>query len=640
MSGRPSVSTGLEGHPLKPPDEKGSPKTRPSGHLSDVPLVSEDGQRAFFKASLERALAAEAKMGSVERCFEVAGAILRLSFAGERLVECLVPALAHLEVSAACRADAVFHVWDSESTGVAIMPPICPKEHFTRRGDIWSMVSRRFKSAYLMAETTVALMDVETATGVYWIHTARDLPYWTKAAPFRILLHWWMETRGCQLIHGAAIGTEGEGVLITGGGGIGNSITALACLAAGLQYLADDCLVVEPGPRPRVHSLYSTATLEWSQMARFPRFAGIARNHGSPEGDKAVIFLHPALDGQLARSMTLKAILTPNIVDRSASGLEPVSGPLLERAAGFTTMTLLPHVGRHTMAFIERLVANLPGLRLNLGYDDAAIPATIRALLKRSPAAVAALAYPAPQLPAADRPLVSAIVPVRDGASFLPEAVASIQAQHYPTLEIIVVDDGSTDDIQDVLHRLPAPIRYFRQEPSGPSAARNRGIREAKGEFIAFLDVDDLWPPDNLSLMVDAISGSPGWDVVHGFAQIMRQMPDTGQYEFIGNPLEVFLDYLSAGLYRRSVFDKVGMLDESLTYFEDVEWFYRARDAGLAIERLQQISLYVRRHGQNMTRGGTQREFSPMALKKILEYKRLRASVSGQDRASVKRVGP
>jgi GT2 family glycosyltransferase len=539
-------------------------------------------------------------------------------------------------------------------------PPICPREHFSGRGDIWSMVSPRFKSAFLSAEVAVALMDVETATGVFWIHSASELPYWATASPMRNLFHWWMESRGCQLVHGAAIGVDGEGVLITGKGGLGKSTTALACLDAGLQYVADDFLVVEPGPTIRVHSLYSTGKLEWSQMARFPRFAGLAKSFGSPQGDKAVLYLYPAFAGQLVRSLNLKAILTPGVVNRSESGVRPISRPVLERAAGFTTLTLLPHAGRHTMAFIERFVASLPGLRLDLGFDIAAIPATIAALVKRSPAALAALASrsadgrgaegPASESEGketfetesfrADRPLVSVIVPMRNGASFLPQAVASIQAQNYPALEIIVVDDGSTDDAAEVLARLPATIRYFRQEPSGPSAARNRGIREATGALIAFLDVDDLWPPDNLRLMVEAMTANRELDVVQGYAQIMRQMPETGQYEFIGCPLEVYLDYLGGSLYRRSAFDKVGLLDESLNYCEDLDWFYRARDGGLVIERLDQISLFVRRHAQNMTRNYTKREHSLfLVAQKIMAQKRLRASLAGHDPAGVGPAG-
>ncbi len=608
---------------MKPVAEEGLGRFE-ARQLSDVPLMSEDEQRAFFEASLDRALAAQAKAGVIERWFEVAGATLRICFAGDRLIECFVPALAHLEVPARSRADAVFHVWDSESTGVAMVPPVCPREHFSGRGDIWGMASRRFKSGFLQAEAAVVLMDTESATGIYWTQTASILPYWAKASPLRNLFHWWMETRGFQLLHGAAVGRDGEGVLITGKGGLGKSTTALACLDAGLDYVGDDYLVVELSPVPRVHSLYSTAKLNWDQMRRFPRFTGLARSHGSPEGEKAVMYLHPAMGRQLVRVLTLKAIVTPGIVDRPATRFSPAPAAVLERAAGFTTMTQLPHVGHHTMAFIERLVAGLPGLTMELGSELAAIPNAIEAFLALPPAAIAALARPAPAAAKTDRPMVSAIIPVRNGASFLADAVASIQAQNYPGIEIIVVDDGSTDDIQDVLRRLPAAIRYIRQEPSGPAAARNRGILAAKGELIAFLDVDDLWPPDNLNLMVDALSGKPGRDVVQGYAQIMRQMPDAGRYEFFGSPRDVFPNYLGAGLYRRTAFDRVGMLDEGMTFGEDVEWFYRARAAGLDIERLEQISLLVRRHDRNMTRGKTAEDLALRVLQRILRSHRAR----------------
>src|SRR6266481_2293133 len=162
MFGKPPASHGVEGRPLNPPVEKARAAMLEAVHMSDVPLVSEDEQRAFFEASLGRALAAEAKTGAVERWFEVAGATLRVSFAGDRLVEYLAPALGHLEIPASSHADAVFHVWDSASTGVAMVPPICAREHVTGRGDIWRMASRRFKCAFLAAEGAVALMDVET----------------------------------------------------------------------------------------------------------------------------------------------------------------------------------------------------------------------------------------------------------------------------------------------------------------------------------------------------------------------------------------------------------------------------------------------------------------------------------------------
>ena len=95
--------------------------------------------------------------------------------------------------------------------------------------------------------------------------------------------------------------------------------------------------------------------------------------------------------------------------------------------------------------------------------------------------------------------LLSVIMPVYNGAEFLAEAVASIVAQAYQPLEIIVVDDGSTDETATIVQSLGGEIRYLYQFNQGPAAARNAGLALAQGDLIAFLDVDDLWPADKLA---------------------------------------------------------------------------------------------------------------------------------------------
>jgi hypothetical protein len=587
------------------------------GQKSDLPHRSEAEQADFFQRCLDRALAAEAKAGTINRFFTLAGSTLKISFAGACLVESFTAALAHLEIPAPSRVDAVIHVWDGESTGVAMIPAICPVDSFTDRGDIWGMGSLRFRSAYHWGEYALAQMDVESATGIYWTAAASHLPYWSKASPLRTLLHWWMESKGCQLIHGAAVGNENGAVLITGKGGLGKSTTSVSCLLHGLSYASDDYVVIQLDPAPRAHSLYSTAKLNWDQMARFPDMAGLARSHGGPEGEKAVMYLHPTRSGQIARSLPLRAILTPSIVDREETILEPVSAALIRRAMAYTTMAQLPYAGPRTQAVVDRLIERLPRLHLALGRNLAEVPKVIEALLARSDEQIAALAAAPLEAKAPVLPLVSVIIPVRDGASFLPEAVASIQAQHYPAVEIIVVDDGSTDDLAGAIARLPTKIIYIRQDPAGQSAARNRGIAAARGEFVAFLDVDDLWPADNLELMVDAIMQRPDCDVVQGQAQLVQLMPETLKYQFVGNPRDAFADYLGAALYRRSVFGRVGMLDENLSFGEDMEWFNRAREDGARIESLEQIALHVRRHGRNMTFGKSVEELNALKVLKM-----------------------
>ena len=96
------------------------------------------------------------------------------------------------------------------------------------------------------------------------------------------------------------------------------------------------------------------------------------------------------------------------------------------------------------------------------------------------------------------KPLISGIVPVYNGERYLRETLDSMLAQTYQPLEVIVVDDGSTDGTPKVVAGYGDRVRYIYQENSGPAIARNRGIDAARGEFIAFLDADDLWHPEKL----------------------------------------------------------------------------------------------------------------------------------------------
>src|SRR5262245_20840904 len=95
--------------------------------------------------------------------------------------------------------------------------------------------------------------------------------------------------------------------------------------------------------------------------------------------------------------------------------------------------------------------------------------------------------------------LISCIVPVFNGERYLGEAIESILKQSYRPIEIIIADDGSTDDTVTVAARYGTQIRYLRQSNAGPAAARNLGLSVAAGEFVAFLDADDIWHPEKLA---------------------------------------------------------------------------------------------------------------------------------------------
>jgi glycosyltransferase involved in cell wall biosynthesis len=224
-------------------------------------------------------------------------------------------------------------------------------------------------------------------------------------------------------------------------------------------------------------------------------------------------------------------------------------------------------------------------------------------------------------------PLVSVIIPVFNGERFLREAVQSVrEAVHvsdekYWPVEIIIVDDGSTDSTATVAGSLPEPVRYLHQTNQGPAAARNRGIENAKGRLIAFADADDLWPTDKLDLQLPYLLSDPKVDIVMGRIQQVRLSASVNEPAFSVN--------LGSAVVRKSVFQRVGLFDESMRYSEDVDWFMRAREAGAAIVTIDAVTLFYRQHEQNMTRGKSTSELNVLkALKKSLDRRRERTGVA------------
>ena len=588
------------------------------------PQKTEQEQLDFFQRSYEKFLQAKASAGEINYFYSIGGTSVCLKFAGETLVQYLTPALEHHRVPEVRSPDLTLCLWDSDSTGTTMIPPPCKRDCFTDRGDIWGFQSSRIKTAFHWIECSVNLLDLNTNTGIYWVQTAKSLPYWVHASPLRTLLHWWMEKNGCQLLHAAAVGTEHGAVLITGKGGVGKSTTALSCLQADFDYLGDDYVVTRLEPSPTVLSLYSTAKLDAGQVANFPALSPIVDNPEKLDSEKAVLFLQPVRERQIVREMPLKAILTPQIADQEVTTIGTVSRWEIQRAMSFTTMSQLPYVGRHTHDYISRLIAALPHYRVEVGRDLTRIPVAIANLLAGLPAGQAPrTATPPMPPPSGDRPLVTVIIPVFNGQKFIREAVENVLQQNYPALEIIIVNDGSTDQTEAIIKQLPVDIRYFSQENGGPASARNRGIRDASGELITFLDADDLWPENNLHRLVAEILREPELEVVRGYAQLMEQNAQTKEFDFVGNPKESFPHYIAAAIYRKSVFAKVGLFDPMLRFGEDADWFIRATELNLNIRRLEETSLYVRRHGGNMTEGLNMVQLNVMKVfKKTLDRMR------------------
>jgi glycosyltransferase involved in cell wall biosynthesis len=217
---------------------------------------------------------------------------------------------------------------------------------------------------------------------------------------------------------------------------------------------------------------------------------------------------------------------------------------------------------------------------------------------------------------------VSTIIPVFNGERFVADAIESVLAQDYHPLEIILVDDGSTDNTSRIAERFAERICYVRQANRGPAAARNTGLSHAHGDAVTFLDADDLWTPGKLASQVAAVGRSPSRDIVLGHLQRLKLTSAHG-FEPHGAP-ELSLN-LGASLIRRQVFDLVGPFDESLRLADDWDWYMRARELGVSILVQDSVVLFYRRHDNNLTNQRDEGDRSTVeVLRRSLERRRKR----------------
>lgn len=183
------------------------------------------------------------------------------------------------------------------------------------------------------------------------------------------------------------------------------------------------------------------------------------------------------------------------------------------------------------------------------------------------------------------RPSVSVVIPTYNFAAFLPGAVEGVRAQGREDLEIIVVDDGSTDEtpaVLEVLAKENANLRWFRQENAGAAAARNRGVGEARGRFVAFLDADDLWLPGKLAAQFEALAEKP--EAAFSYTDVTLRHPNGVDEDLACGVADqpLLLQLLGGNLFatptvlaRRECFEEVGLFDPSLRTGEDWDMWMR-----------------------------------------------------------------
>jgi glycosyltransferase involved in cell wall biosynthesis len=225
--------------------------------------------------------------------------------------------------------------------------------------------------------------------------------------------------------------------------------------------------------------------------------------------------------------------------------------------------------------------------------------------------------------------LLSTVIPVYNGASYIGEAIDSVLSQDTMRSELIVVDDGSTDDTPFIAAQYGSRLRCIRKVHSGISETMNRGVQEAKGEYLAFLDADDYWLPGKLKVQLEVLRQKPSPDMVftslEQFFTPEKEEELKGRYKIPLAPEQGI--HSGTLLIRRSLFLKVGLFDESLKTGQFNDWFMRAKHLGLTHRVLQEVFYRRRIHGGN--HGIVSREHSADYLRVLRDHlKRNRESRS------------
>ncbi|KAB7732668.1 glycosyltransferase [Rudanella paleaurantiibacter] len=552
--------------------------------------------------------------------FDFAACRLQIQFVGEVPVSFFTDAIAHRAVNDQANlsiSDLTVWVADRHNSALQLPAPFWSWGELGQHGTIPGIDPQQGYASYQQVGNVFTLLDRANNRALIWADNLTDLPEWERSFPFRTLLHQWLEPTPWVLVHAGGVGDPTSGLLLTGKGGAGKSTATLACLDGGLGYAGDDFVLIDT-TTGLVHCLYNVAKLEADNLSRFPHWASQVANRDSMPAQKGQLFVYQHRPQQVLNQFLLRAIALPHFGGTTGTTYRPATSAEALLALAPSTMALLG-AGPTTFRKLTQLVEQYPLYWLETGTDLPQIPAAVRGILSQlNPKPMPDAKPQTDTSKAAPQPLVSVIMPVYNAERFVGDAIRSVLNGQYPNVEIICVDDGSTDSSAQIVQAFGPVVRYVYQENRGPAAARNRAFELVRGEFVTFLDNDDLYPDYKLSKQLATFAAEPDLDVVFGKTQyVFLDGSNPERFHFPDESRTVWNILMGAGLFRTSVFRRIGLFNEELRIGEDGDWYNRAREQGVRIRSTDEVMLYYRHHDANYTRD---EELVKSTLLKAIKY--------------------
>lgn len=323
-----------------------------------------------------------ASAGEVDRVACLGDRRVRLRFAGSALADAMTAALRPRLVQDTGSVHATIGLWEeSRVPGGACAVPWRDVD-LGARGLLRGRGAGDVIAVHEAGVGAVTLVDRGARELFYRVPGVSTLPWWERAAPLRPALYWALSRPGRHLVHAGAVGdAERGGVLLAGAGGSGKTTVAIAALAAGMAYVADDYLLLHTDPEPVAWNMYGTAKLDAGHLARFPQLADAASISADPVADeKAVLDVAALAPESLVRSLPVRAVLVPRIRGGRARLRRASAGEALLALAPSTTFQM-PFDDGQVVRSLAAVARRVPAFGLDVGDDPDELARAIESIL-------------------------------------------------------------------------------------------------------------------------------------------------------------------------------------------------------------------------------------------------------------------
>ncbi len=281
-------------------------------------------------------------------------------------------------------AELSLFIWDGRGDGIELpASPVLRREDVPEAG-LGGYSGASLRAFYQPNAGVLSLFDAVSGRGHWWLRDVATTPYYERAAPFKHVLQWWIAERGGALLHSAAVGVGGEGVLIAGPSGSGKSSTALACVDAGFSFASDDYVLIDAEHPPNAHLAYATAKVLRSSLPRHAHHHRHFRNLARDD-EKPMLFVHDVAPDRVGHALALRAVVLPAVLHCATTRLVPISPAEMLRALAPSSVLLFPLAGGAAFRRMADLCRELPCWRAELADDPDDVATALRGLLAKSP---------------------------------------------------------------------------------------------------------------------------------------------------------------------------------------------------------------------------------------------------------------